>query len=485
VRRLLSIALGALLASACTQATPERRVVDDAVKALGGKSRIESLHALEFEGGGAQADLGQGRTPDGPLPRFDVTDLRLTIDLEHPRVRLTQTRTANFLYLLPKVQKQYLSLDGDVAFEIGTDGMPVRSSEPVARDRRLDRLHHPISIVRAALEDGAQLGNLRTQEGKQVVEIKTATGDMLMLAVDARTHLPISVTSQRYNINLGDVARETTFGDYQEVDGLKMPMHLTTKVDAYERDAIRVTKYIVNPDVSSMAAPPALASVKAPPAMADPIIDVKQVGEGVWFLGGQSHHSVLVAFADHTVLIEVPQHEVRAMAVIAKAREIVDNKPLMKAIVTHHHFDHIGGIRAAVSEGLTLVAHESSKAFLTRLVKRQHTIYKDAASQNPRALDIETVGDRLTMKDDKQTLELYHADTAHADTMLVAYLPKDRIIVQADLYSPTFAAQHFLPDFLKLIDTHKLKVATHAPIHGPVQTDAEFLSAIRGLRSYN
>jgi glyoxylase-like metal-dependent hydrolase (beta-lactamase superfamily II) len=246
-----------------------------------------------------------------------------------------------------------------------------------------------------------------------------------------------------------------------------------------------VTRYNAGPDIASLAAPGAVRSAKAPPMMADPVIDVTPIGDGAWLLGGQSHHSVLIAFADHTVLIDVPQHEVRTMAVIAKAREVVDNKPLMKAIVTHHHFDHVGGIRAAVSEGLTLVAHESIKDDLTRLIKRQHTIYKDAASQNPRTPEIETVGDRLTMKDGAQTVELFHADTAHARSMLAAYLPKSRVLVQADLYATTFAAQPFLPDLLRLIDGRKLRVATHVPLHGGVQSEAEFLKAVESRRSSN
>lgn len=481
MKRLLSLALVAWCAAACTQPTAEMRVVDDAANALGGRRTIEALKALAIEGSGTRADLGQGVTPDGPVPRFDITDLRLTIDLEQPRVRLTQTQTANFPYSLPNVETQDLSVDGDVAFQIDSDGTPVRSSAAAARDRRLNQFHHPVSVVRAALEEGTQLGNLRVHNGTQILDVRTSKGDVVTLAVDATTHLPVSVTSQHYDVALGDVAWETTFGGYRAVDGLQLPMHLTTTVAGYERDKVRVAKYTFNPDVAAMAAPAAVASAKAPPAMADPVVDVTQVGEGVWLLGGQSHHSLLVAFADHTVLIEVPQHEVRAMAVIAKAREVVDNKPLMKAVVTHHHFDHIGGIRAAVSEGLTLVAHESSKAYLTTLIKRRHSIYKDAASQNPRVIEIEGVGDRLTMKDDRQTLELYHVDTGHADTMLMAYLPKDRIVVQADLYSPAFAAQPFLPDFLKALERRKLNVATHVGLRGAIQTGAEFHKAIQSV----
>jgi glyoxylase-like metal-dependent hydrolase (beta-lactamase superfamily II) len=253
-------------------------------------------------------------------------------------------------------------------------------------------------------------------------------------------------------------------------------------IDKYPQADVRISKYTMNADTSGLTAPESLKAAKVPPMVPDPKVDVQQVADGVWFLGGQTHNSVLVAFADHTVLIEVPQNEVRTMAVISAARDVVPNKPLMQVVVTHHHFDHSGGIRAAVSEGLTLVAHESNKAFFADLILRHHSIYKDALSQNPKRLDIQTVGDHSTMKDAKQTLELYNiAVPGHVQSLLIAYLPKDRIIVQGDLFSPTFASEPFLGDFLRFMEEHKLKVDKHVPIHGPVMTDAEFRKAVANM----
>ena len=91
----------------------------------------------------------------------------------------------------------------------------------------------------------------------------------------------------------------------------------------------------------------------APP----PNVTAEPIGEGVWFLAGQSHHSVLVEFSDHLMLIEAPQSEARTLAVIAKARELKPDKPLTQLVTTHHHFDHTGGMRAAIAEGLSVITH--------------------------------------------------------------------------------------------------------------------------------
>lgn len=80
------------------------------------------------------------------------------------------------------------------------------------------------------------------------------------------------------------------------------------------------------------------------------------LASGVWHRGG-SHNSVLVEQADHRIVVESSQEEARSQVVIARARELVLNKPIRFIVNTHTHFDHSGGLRAYVSEGATVVMH--------------------------------------------------------------------------------------------------------------------------------
>src|SRR6185436_4529653 len=137
-------------------------------------------------------------------------------------------------------------------------------------------------------------------------------------------------------------------------------------------------------DSVNLAAPADVKAAPAPPAVAPAMVTVEEVGKGLWYLAGQSHHSVLVEFADHLVLIETPQHEVRSAAVVAKAKELRPNKPIKYVINTHHHFDHSGGIRAAFAEGATVITHEGNKAFFEAVATRPHTLTADAQSRSPK-----------------------------------------------------------------------------------------------------
>jgi glyoxylase-like metal-dependent hydrolase (beta-lactamase superfamily II) len=183
-----------------------------------------------------------------------------------------------------------------------------------------------------------------------------------------------------------------------------------------------------------------------------PAVVTAERGEGIWFLAGQSHNSVLVEFTDHLMLIEAPQNDVRTLAVIAKVRELRPGKPLKFVANSHHHFDHSGGIRAAVSEDLTVITHKSNADFYRDMIGRAHTMAPDALSKNPKPLKLETVDDSMVIKDDKMTVQLYHiAGNPHADTLLMAYFPKERILVEADAFSPGAAVQPYAANLLENI----------------------------------
>ena len=85
-----------------------------------------------------------------------------------------------------------------------------------------------------------------------------------------------------------------------------------------------------------------------------------------------------------STLFEVPLNEARSKAVIDKARTL-STKPLTHAIVSHHHFDHSGGLRVAVAEGLTIITHRDNEAFFKDL-RRSNTHHRpDALAEEPAA----------------------------------------------------------------------------------------------------
>jgi len=468
-----------VIASGCASAPPEKQVIADAAQALGGADRLAAVKSLGIEGTGTAPNAGQNRMPDDELPVWKVTEYKRTIDLANGRTLVQQVREAQFLFAGDLVQRQTQGLDRNVAYNRDASGTATRAGDAAARERRIELLHHPITVMRAALDPAAKLANLREEDTEQLVDVTTASGDAVTLAVSSQTHLPVRVVSMSDNANMGDVAIVTTFADYEDVGGVKLPRRLTTMMDKYLQLDVTVARNRLDVDVADLAAPAVVTSAAAP-VPSPVVVTAEPVGKGIWWLAGSGNHrSVVFEFADHLVLYEAPLNEARTQAVIDKARTL-SAKPLTMAIVSHHHFDHSGGLRTAVAEGLTIVTHRDNETFFKDLLARPHTIVPDVLQKNPREAKFLFVDDQMTLKDAAMEVQLYHLlDNPREGTNLFAYVPRERMLVQADLYDSTWLRHSWGENVLTNIERRKLAVDRDVPVHGAIEPFAQMVATIK------
>jgi len=151
---------------------------------------------------------------------------------------------------------------------------------------------------------------------------------------------------------------------------------------------------------------------------------------------------------------------------------------------THAHYDHAGGLREYVAEGITVITHESNKAFFEQAWARPHTVEDTAPTTNKPM--IETVGDKRVLSDRTHTVELYYlAGHQHHSGQLVAYLPKERILMYGDGYNPPAGDEIRTPErgpdyAAQLVDKvkeFKLNPDRIAPVHGRVVPYKNLLTA--------
>ena len=475
-----TLSLGLLVIGiGCATASPEERALYETVSALGGGDRLFNVNALVLEGDGTNWNVGQDMTIDATGQTFTVTSYRRSIDLATGRMLVQQTRTPTFAYFQgPQPQQQLFGIDGDVAYSATSSGNATRGSAQAVRDRTAELYHHPVVLIRAALSGQARLSNLRTEGGQRLLDVTLPAGSVFTLVTDASTHVPSRIRSASHHPNLGDVTVETTFADYTDVSGLRVPRHLVTSIDRFKSTELRLSRATVPAQPEDLSAPPAVRAAAAP-AAPQVTVSAEVLAPGVWLLGGQSHHSALVEFSDHLLLIEAPQSEARTLAVIARAREVVPGKPLTHLVSSHFHFDHSAGLRAAVAAGLTVITHEGNTAYYKEAAERPHTLQPDTLAKAPRPITLEGVGDSRVLEDATRRVELYHiTGNPHGDTLLMAYLPRERVLIEADAFSPGGNLHPYAANLLQQIRARKLRVDRIAPLHGAVVPLAELVKAV-------
>jgi glyoxylase-like metal-dependent hydrolase (beta-lactamase superfamily II) len=182
-------------------------------------------------------------------------------------------------------------------------------------------------------------------------------------------------------------------------------------------------------------------------------------------------------------VIEAPLNEARSLAVIAEVNRLVPNKPIRYLINTHHHFDHSGGLRAYVDAGATIVTHDINRAFYGRAFATPRTLNPDRLEQSKKKAVIEVTGAKKVMGDAMRTIELHLIQAnPHNEGMLIAFLPKEKMIVQVDMYTPAANAA-VNPNAVALLDNlEKLRLDfdTILPLHGPGKATRADLYAFVG-----
>jgi glyoxylase-like metal-dependent hydrolase (beta-lactamase superfamily II) len=483
--RIRHASLAALIAlGACTRPASGPGIIAAAAAAMGGADRIAAAKALVVEGTGDAYALGQNATLDGPLLRWHVTDFRRRVDFEHARWREESVWAPAFDTGWPSAFPVIEAYDGGVPFGVES-GTASRRDDVAAIARRAELHHDPIGFLRAATAPGARLEQVRAERGGEAIDLVTAEGERYTLVADSATHLPKRIISKGTEPALGDVAVVTELDAYKPFDGLQLPTKITRRIDTTIVAVLEVAKVAVHSDTASLgdlAAPASVRSAPVPPG--DATVTVNEAAPGVWYLTGEGPHSIVIEFRDHLTLVEAPEGDRRTLAVIRQARALRPGKPLTEVINTHHHFDHSGGLRAAVSEGLKVITQASNRAFVEAMVARPSTVVPDALAKNPKPLAIETVDDRKTLSDGTRTLELYRVDgNAHCPTMLMVHLPRERLLIEADAYQPppltgTPPVRHpFAGNLLANIERRHLRVDRLLPIHGRMVPFAALVTA--------
>ena len=118
-------------------------------------------------------------------------------------------------------------------------------------------------------------------------------------------------------------------------------------------------------------------------------------------------------------------------------KKLVPNKPIKYLVNTHHHFDHASGVRAYAAEGVTIVTHEVNRPYFERAALNSWTLAPDRLAKSKKKPVFQTMGDNMVLTDGTRSVELYQIiNNKHHDGIVMAYLRKEKILIEADAVTP-------------------------------------------------
>jgi glyoxylase-like metal-dependent hydrolase (beta-lactamase superfamily II) len=455
-----------LLCAGASSAQDAKTVLQDAQKAMG------DVTSIQYSGTGHIFSFGQAWKPDDPWPSTNLTSYTKTIDYS------SKSAKEDYVHSEPNPMvkgggRPFAGDDKQVNFVSGQYAWDMPGSNPVpqlgaAAERQLQIWLTPHGFLKAAMENNASAKKvaggteLLFQTGKYTV---TGTIDSHNLVTKTETWLPNPV--------LGDMPVETTFSDYKDWNGVKFPTMIVQRQGGQIVLGLTVSSVNANPGLS-VSVPDAVKTASAPPIK----VTSQKLADGIWFVAGGSHNSMVVEFPSYITVIEGPLGEGRSLAVIAEAKRLVPNKPIKYLINTHSHFDHSGGVRTYVAEGATIITQEMNVPFYQKAWAAPRTFGPDSMSKGAKEANFLPVKEKYVLTEGDRTLEIFHENgSMHNAGMLIVYFPKEKILEEADDYTPDLpelAAPGgirpavFMANLMKQIQALKLEVATVAPMHGIV-----------------
>lgn len=495
----IAAVLVAVLSSTAT-AQDVGTVIANASKAMGS----DTVKSIRYAGNGWNAGVGQSFSPADDWPRFDITAYSRTIDYDARSSYEDLTRRQGNNpprggggAPLEGEQRAISVVNGSHAWNVnGADVIP----QPAAAEvRQLDIWLSPHGFLKAAAAATGATATPMTLEGRKMTIVSfTMNNKYRVNGHITDQNLVERVQTWVANPVFGDLVYEHRYTDYKDYNGVKFPGVLHSHqgdpsiFPGHNWIEVRPTAVQVNVPAAAVVVTDAVRTAAVPPVR----VASTPLAQGVWLVAGGSHNSVLVEFRDFVAVVEAPLGEERSLAVIAEAQRLVPGKPIQYVVNTHHHFDHAGGLRTYVAQGATVVTHEQNRDFYERIFfyPSPRMIQPDRLSTlNPwfagnRTRSLQTLTAKHTLSDGVRTLDVHPVQGLnHTSTMLMVYLPTEKILIHADLYSPQGPgrpAPAVNPSITALnnnIQRLKLDVTRHVPIHGIPGPHADFVR-IAGAR---
>lgn len=428
-------------AQARTAPSP-RSLVERAVQSLGGEAALRGVRTVDIRYTATTVGLGQEETWASP-GRPSVVIGRTVSDYAGTRRALTQEIRPAATPTGVNMIRQVIAADWGMSETNGAAAPMARAAHQAAL--RVMR-QQPDRLVLFAFDNpnAVRAAPARRHREEDHDGIRIGEGaDAIDVYFDRATGRPVLTVVVTDDPVLGDRATENLFGRWVPTGGVLLPRQVDITANGRQLQTMQIATAEVNGPIEESLfaadaemvtrARSAAAAAATPPAV---VVNLVNLGPGVWRAEGQTHHTLVIEQGNGLVLVEAPQSAARMAAVFDTLASRFPGRAVTQVVSTHHHYDHSGGVREVLARGIPVTTHTRNVEFVNRIGAAPKTIAPDALSRGGRRPAVRGVSDSLTIGSGASAVVLYAINSVHAEGLLAAFVPSAGVLFTSDVLNP-------------------------------------------------
>ena len=486
----LLLAISLVVASCATLQSQRQDLVSRAVQAVGGAGALAGVTTVYEKGTVRQWEPEQSAVAGG--------EMRFTCESVFEAITDVPSRTTNidwgrkFAYPSPRTFTFSETVTPDVGYVSGIDsnGRTKQSLDAkppahnmsglrLATSQRELRRSSPLLLLEM-MRNPARVSSVpdMTVGAATYPAVDYRVGDQtLTVMFDRATGLPARIRTLDYDNVWGDVTYDLVLADWQTFDGVRVATTrnyelmgrtiMETKITEAKMNVSFASDRLAIPEAFKAGAPkPATGAVPyqwvirrqfiglyldsdnvSYDTRATSSLRFVELAPGIQHVVGGTHHSLIVEMRDHLVVFDAPVSDGYTNWVLGAARAKYPSKPVKYLVLTHHHMDHVGGVRAYAAQGATIVVGKGNGEHFRRVLAAPSTRNPDLAARDLSKTPIVEVAEKHVLGDGTREVHAYvlAADNPHAVGLLIGYVPDAQLGFSTDIWSPGAAP---LPDKL-------------------------------------
>lgn len=281
---------------------------------------------------------------------------------------------------------------------------------------------NPNIFLQYVVKNKARSTYTGSSDRHHIISHSNTSGDVYYIYINKETYLLDRIDQPMYDKVEGDYFLTTIYNKYNLRDGYQTPKHIVMY-----RDSIRV--YDMNIEVKNVL-----------PYMDDYSHGMihKKIGEWLYIIPliKWNAKAVVADMDDYLIVFEPPAEPDAGYAILSHIKKAFRNKPVRYCVISHHHPDHMGGIRPFIENNSAIVTTKGNKPYIDALATNKHIFSPTVKINKPVKPDYLFITDYpYEIKANKKTVVIhpFNEHSTHTDEYLISYIPQDKVLIEGDL----------------------------------------------------